>query len=101
MNQQFYRSKEWKTVRDAVIVRDGACDLGVPGHEITGHVYIHHINPINPEDIEHSADKLLDLNNLICVSQETHNAIHYGDDSILERNKITERTPGDTCPWKK
>lgn len=101
MNQQFYKSKEWKTVRDLVIIRDGACDLGIPGREISGRIYIHHLNPISPDDISHSTEKLLDPNNLICVSQETHNAIHYGDDSILERNKIIERRPGDTCPWKK
>lgn len=101
MNQQFYRSKEWKTVRDLVIVRDGACDLGIPGHEITGRIYIHHLNPISPDDISNSTEKLLDPNNLICVSQETHNAIHYGDDSILDKTKFSERRPGDTCPWKK
>lgn len=101
MNQQFYRSKEWKTVRDLVIVRDSACDLGIPGHEITGRIYIHHLNPISPDDISNSTEKLLDPNNLICVSQETHNAIHYGDDSILDKTKFSERRPGDTCPWKK
>ena len=101
LNQQFYRSKEWKKVRDEVIIRDGACDLGIPGHEIFGKVYIHHIEPLYPEDIEESSDKLLDPENLICVSQETHNAIHYGDDSILDKYKIIERTPKDTCPWKR
>lgn len=101
MNQQFYRSREWKNVRDYVIVRDNGCDLGISGKEITGKIYIHHINPISPDDIEHSSDNLLDPNNLICVSQETHNAIHYGDNSILEKNKVVQRVPGDTCPWKK
>lgn len=100
MNQQFYRSKEWRDIRDKVIIRDNACDLGMPGHEIRGRVYIHHLNPLTPEDIEESTDLLFDLDNLICVSQETHNAIHYGDDSILDKYKIIERTPRDTCPWK-
>ena len=100
MNQQFYRSKEWRDIRDKVIIRDNACDLGMPGHEIRGRVYIHHLNPLTPEDIEESTDSLFDLDNLICVSQETHNAIHYGDDSILDKYKIIERTPRDTCPWK-
>ncbi|MBR6287808.1 MAG: hypothetical protein IKR19_00515 [Acholeplasmatales bacterium] len=101
MNQQFYRSKEWRDIRDKVIIRDNACDLGMPGHEIRGRVYIHHLNPLTPEDIEESTDLLFDLDNLICVSQETHNAIHYGDDSILDKYKIIERTPKDTCPWKR
>ena len=101
MNQQFYRSKEWKDIRDKVIIRDNACDLGMPGHEIRGRIYIHHLNPLTPKDIEQSTDLLFDLDNLICVSQETHNAIHYGDDSILNKNKIVERTPKDTCPWKR
>ena len=101
MNQQFYRSKEWRDIRDKVIIRDNVCDLGMPGHEIRGRVYIHHLNPLTPEDIEESTDLLFDLDNLICVSQETHNAIHYGDDSILDKYKIIERTPKDTCPWKR
>lgn len=101
LNQQFYRSKEWKNLRDQIIIRDNGCDLGVPGHEIGGKIYIHHINPLNPEDIEHSTDKLFDPDNLVCVSAETHNAIHYGDGSILKRNTIVERAPGDTCPWKR
>ena len=101
MNQQFYRSKEWRDIRDKVIIRDNVCDLGMPGHEIRGRVYIHHLNPLTPEDIEESTDLLFDLDNLICVSQETHNAIHYGDDSILDKYKIIEMTPKDTCPWKR
>lgn len=101
MNQQFYRSKEWQDIRDKVIIRDNACDLGIPGREIRGRVYIHHLNPLTPEDIKESTDSLFDLDNLICVSQETHNAIHYGDDSILDKYKIIERTPKDTCPWKR
>lgn len=101
LNQQFYRSKEWKRLRDQIIIRDNGCDLGVPGHEISGKIYIHHLNPLSPEDITESTEKLFDPDNLVCVSAETHNAIHYGDESILEKNKIVERSPGDTCPWKR
>lgn len=101
LNQQLYRSKEWKRLRDQIIIRDNGCDLGVPGHEISGKIYIHHLNPLSPEDITESTEKLFDPDNLVCVSAETHNAIHYGDESILEKNKIVERSPGDTCPWKR
>lgn len=101
LNQQFYCSKEWKRLRDQIIIRDNGCDLGVPGHEISGKIYIHHLNPLSPEDITESTAKLFDPDNLVCVSAETHNAIHYGDESILEKNKIIERSPGDTCPWKR
>ena len=101
LNQQFYRSKEWKRLRDQIIIRDNGCDLGVPGHEISGKIYIHHLNPLSPEDITESTKKLFDPDNLVCVSAETHNAIHYGDESILEKNKIVERSAGDTCPWKR
>ena len=101
LNQQFYRSKEWKRLRDQIIIRDNGCDLGVLGHEISGKIYIHHLNPLSPEDITESTEKLFDPDNLVCVSAETHNAIHYGDESILEKNKIVERSPGDTCPWKR
>ena len=101
MNQQFYRSKEWKDIRDYVITRDNGCDLGVAGNEIHGKIYIHHINPLMPSDIENSTDNLLNPEYLVCVSHATHNAIHYGDDSYLNKNKVIERTPSDTCPWKK
>ncbi len=101
LNQEFYKSAEWKRVRDFVIVRDNGCDLGVQGHEITGRIYIHHINPLTPDDIKISSEKLFDSENLICVSYETHNAIHYGNGSFLEKYKFAERTKNDTCPWKK
>lgn len=100
MNQQFYKSAEWKNLRLKVIIRDNGCDLGIPGREIQGRVYIHHINPLRPEDIEESTDRLFDMDNLVCVSLDTHNAIHFGDDSILQKNKLTVRTQNDTCPWK-
>lgn len=100
LNQEFYKSREWKRVRDYVIARDNGCDLGVPGYEIHGPIYIHHLNPITIDDVINSDDNLLDPNNLICVSFATHNAIHFGDDSIIDRNKIVERHKNDTSPWK-
>lgn len=100
MNQQFYKSAEWKNLRLKVIIRDNGCDLGIPGREIHGRVYIHHINPLRPEDIEESTDKLFDMDNLVCVSLDTHNAIHFGDDSILQKDKIIIRKANDTCPWR-
>lgn len=100
MNQSFYRSPEWRKVRRDVIVRDNGCDLGMPGFQIYGPIIIHHIMPITLEDLEEGSDLILDPNNLICVSDRTHNAIHFGDKSLLPQVPI-ERRPGDTCPWKK
>lgn len=99
VNQVFYRSKEWKTVRDLVIVRDNGCDLGVPGYEIHGRILIHHLNPISVEDIERRTELLLNPEYLICTTHTTHNAIHYGDEGLLIRSPI-QRTKHDTCPWK-
>lgn len=100
-NQKFYKSKEWKDVRNAVIVRDSACDLGIPGREINGPIYIHHMNPINLDDISESTDYLLNPEYLICVSRETHNAIHYGTLDYAKKQEVVNRTPNDTCPWKR
>lgn len=100
MNQMFYKSKEWKAIRNYVMFRDKCCDLGIQNKPIYGKVYIHHINPITKNDILHSADNLLDPDNLICVSFETHNAIHYGSFESIPNNEIKERKPNDTCPWK-
>lgn len=99
MNQQFYRSKEWKQVRDKVIVRDNGCDLGIPGNEIHGKILIHHIKPLTPEDIKNSTEFLLNPENLICTSEETHNAIHYGGFNSIPKKIFEERKPGDTKPW--
>lgn len=99
LNQLFYNSKEWKEVRDVVIMRDEGCDLGCLDRPITGTIYIHHINPIRKEDILTRSWKVLDPENLICVSFNTHQAIHYGDKSILIPD-LVERYPNDTCPWK-
>ena len=99
LNQNFYRSREWKRVRDEVIMRDNGCDLGVDGHEIRGKILIHHMNPITSEDIHRVSDYLLNPEYLICVTHRTHNAIHYGDESLIVTAPI-ERTQNDTCPWR-
>lgn len=98
-NQSFYHSKEWKQIRDRVILRDNGCDLAMPGYELVGPVYIHHINPITLDILEHEDSSLLDLDNLVCVSFDTHNAIHYGTVRNLPMVPV-ERKPGDTCPWR-
>lgn len=99
-NQKFYRSSEWKQIREKVIVRDNGCDLGIEGREIRSKIIIHHITPITLADIENGSPSLFDLDNLITTTHNTHNAIHYGDDSLLIHD-IVERRPGDTCPWRK
>ena len=99
LNQEFYRSKEWKSIRDQVIIRDNGCDLGVDGYEIYGRIVIHHMNPILQTDILDRTQLLLDPDYLICTTHATHNAIHYGDDGLLPREPV-ERTRNDTCPWK-
>jgi hypothetical protein len=99
LNQVFYRSQKWKTIRDFVIIRDNGCDLGVEGYEIHGRIIIHHINPLTVRDIERESEFLLDPEFLICTTHNTHNAIHYGDENLLIRAPI-ERTKNDTCPWK-
>lgn len=98
-NQQFYHSPEWRRIRNKIILRDCGCDLGVRDYEINGRIYIHHINPITKRDVEEFTDNLLNPQNLICVSFDTHNAIHYGDERTLPKIPI-ERVPGDTCPWR-
>lgn len=100
LNQQFYRSKEWKTARRNAIVRDNGCDLGISDRPIQGKVIVHHLNPITPKDIMLRSHKCLDPNNLITVSYNTHEALSYGDESLLIPDFI-ERSPNDTCPWKK
>lgn len=99
MNQVFYRSPEWKHVRDEVIIRDNGCDLAMPGHEIYGQILIHHINPITIKDLELRTEHLLNPEYLITTVRRTHNAIHYGDKNLLPQEPIV-RTPNDTCPWK-
>lgn len=99
LNQIFYKSDEWKAIRDFVIVRDNGCDLGVEGYDIHGKILIHHMNPILVEDILKRSDFLLNPDYLITTVLSTHNAIHYGDDSLLITLPI-ERTRNDTCPWR-
>ena len=99
LNQVFYKSEEWKSIPDFVIVRDNGCDLGVDGYEIHGKILIHHMNPILAEDILKRSDFLLNPDYLITTVLSTHNAIHYGDDSLLITVPV-ERTRNDTCPWR-
>jgi hypothetical protein len=100
MNQNFYRSREWKRIRDEVIVRDNGCDLGIEDRIIHGKILIHHMNPITDRDIFDLTEFLLDPEYLICVTHTTHNAIHYGDEDLLITNPVV-RTRNDTCPWKR
>lgn len=100
LKQIFYRSPEWRKIRDSVIIRDNGCDLGIVGREIGGPIYIHHINPITNENIRNRDACIFDLNNLISVSFLTHQAIHYSDDHLLMKDPV-ERKPNDTCPWRK
>lgn len=100
VNQWFYSTPEWKHARRSAIIRDNGCDLGVAGYEIYDRVYVHHINPITIEDLEsQNWDVLTNLENLICTSYSTHNAIHFGDEASLPKVPV-ERRPGDTCPWR-
>lgn len=99
INQMFYRSDIWKRIRDEVILRDMGCDLGLDGYEIHGKILVHHMNPISIEDIVTTSDFLLNPEYLICTSQLTHNAIHYGDLENVDPTP-TVRLPNDTCPWR-
>lgn len=100
LNQAFYKSPEWLRVRDIVITRDLGRDLGVEGYDILGRIHIHHMNPILSQDIlSHSSD-ILNPEYLITTSYNTHKAIHYGTEEMLVLEPV-ERTPNDTCPWKK
>lgn len=100
-NQIFYKSKDWLHIRDQIIIRDNGCDLGVEGYEIRGQRFvIHHLNPILLSDITERTDLLLNPDFLITTTHRTHNAIHYGDESILFKGPI-ERRKNDTCPWKR
>ena len=99
LNQDFYRSPEWRRLRDYIILRDNGCDLGIEGMEIHGPIHIHHMNPITDSDIIHQSDYLIDPEYLISVSFQTHNGIHYGSMEMVEDTYI-ERKPNDTCPWR-
>lgn len=98
MNQQFYMSREWRQVRNLVIVRDEGCDLGIDGHQIHNKIIIHHMNPMTVRDISDGDPSILDPEFLIAVAHPTHNAIHYGDERLLPR-PLVERRAGDTKLW--
>ncbi len=98
LNQLLYRSSEWKRVRNAVIVRDDGCDMGLADYP-ANRIIVHHMNPLSVEDLENRSDLIFDPEFLICVSFNTHNAIHFGDETLLPKPPV-ERKPGDTCPWR-
>ncbi len=100
LNQQFYASPRWKRVRDKVILRDKACDLGVDEYEIkAGKLVIHHMNPLTIEMVEDDVPEIYEPEFLITASFHTHNAIHFGDESLLPQLPV-ERKPFDTSPWR-
>ena len=99
LNQALYTSEDWRAVRNKVILRDEGCDLGCPNRRLSGSVIIHHINPISREDILNRNPIIFDLDNLVTTCLKTHNAIHYGDESLLVTN-VNERSKNDTCLWK-
>lgn len=98
LNQNFYHSREWRELRNHIIVRDNGCDLGVAGYEIGSRIYIHHMNPIEVNDIVEATEILLDPEFLISVSFQTHQAIHYGDEDMLITEPVV-RKPNDTTLW--
>lgn len=99
VNQSFYKSERWLKTRDKVIIRDNGCDLGIEGHEIYDMIIVHHINPVTLEDIENDSNILYDMNNLICVTDSTHKAIHFSDKNQLHMGP-TVRSKNDTIPWR-
>ncbi len=100
LNQIFYGTPEWKRARRDVIARDEGCDLAHPDRPINTKIYVHHINPITVDDILQRRDFLFDPENLISISFNTHNAVHYGDASLLIPSKPIERKPFDQAPWR-
>ena len=99
LNQALYTSQKWRLLRNKILVRDNGLDLGVPGHEIFGNIIVHHMNPLTREQFHEPDESMFDPEFLICVSEMTHRAIHYGDINLLNRGPA-ERRPNDTCPWK-
>lgn len=100
LNQVFYRSGEWKRLRNQVLIRDNGCDLAIEDRPIFEKIYVHHMNPVLPNDVLEHSSYLVDPEFLICVSQTTHNALHYGDANLLPKSQIVERSPFDTAPWR-
>lgn len=102
LNQVLYGSAEWKHTRREIMARDLGCDMALEDRPIAGRIYIHHMNPISKVDLMARSDKILDPEYLVCVSFDTHNAIHYGDENLLNINRIpVTRVPNDTCLWKR
>ena len=99
LNQGFYTSSQWKQARNAVIVRDQGCDLGIPGREIHVELLVHHMTPMIPDDIINGEEWILNPDFLITTTKSTHNAIHYGNSSLLLPKVVTERSAGDTKLW--
>ena len=99
LNQMLYKSREWRHVRDIIIIRDEACDLGIPGYEIESQILIHHMNPITIDDIESGNQDIFEPDFLICTTYNTHRAIHFGDESLLPKPPIVRR-PHDTTLWR-
>ena len=99
LNQALYTSQRWRLLRNKIIIRDNGCDLGIEGHDIYDKIIIHHMNPLTREQMQDPDESIFDPEFLICVSHNTHNAIHYGDASLLTKEYIPRR-PNDTCPWK-
>lgn len=99
LNQRFYHSNEWRSVRNQAIIRDDGCDLAVPDMNLNELIYIHHINPITPDDFINNTNKLFDLDNLVCVSFDTHQALHYGSKSFVKERGLIERKANDTKLW--
>lgn len=99
INQAFYNSYQWRKLRRKIIIRDNGCDLAHEDYEIHGRIYIHHLNSVTPEDLETDSEFVWDPEFLVCTAFDTHNAIHYSDESLLPQLPV-DRRPGDTCPWK-
>ena len=99
LNQAFYTSREWRNFRNHIIARDSGNDMALDGYAIQGKVLIHHLNPLTVKDFENHTDALFDPNNVVCVCNNTHQAIHYGTDEMLPKDLIV-RAPNDTCPWR-
>lgn len=99
LNQMLYRSYEWKKFRNEIVLRDNGCDLADPDREIGGIIIVHHLNPITIDDVAQRRSCVFDPDNVVCVSHITHEAIHYGDESLLIKDPV-ERYPGDTIPWR-
>ena len=100
LNQAFYKSPDWRKLRNQIILRDGGMDLGVDGYPLNGRVIIHHINPISVDDVLEFNPDIFNPEYLISCSHQTHNALHYGNEDYLNRFKIIERRPNDTIPWR-